>query len=517
MSDYSKPLEISIELVKAWGETRLPNGKTLSEHFTFNGISFWELVTPELAIYQVTMALSKDGNSTSLLKSIRPHVTLIKHRIINYIKLLKVAKTELHQQSPLFLFLGFSGYMYRDVLHPVAKTLLEHDNIAGLVIHDGQLNESYMPMQNVHSQSIWQYWNKDTSRDSTLCRRQLNQAIKDLHSMNVLHDIICFEQRTLWPQMKNAFNWLFNFHFKLLVPHVILAERIFKKYNPSLIISSDIADPRTRLYNLIARNKNKPVLEIQFGPLEEGLEWNFLLADKVAVWGKKDGQKILRNGIAENRIVITGSPRHDDLINVKDSEICKVRQQLGVPEGAKMILLASTYHLKEYNSISSPELILSMKQAVIDAADKVVGVYLVVKPHPLEDVKETTSLMENKKNVVIIDAKEDIRKYIKACDVYVGFGSTVTIDAMVANKLTICPVFDGWIWSELFVTTNATLVPRSAEEILSLFYSISDGSYLHKMEELRPALECYLQDMLYKIDGNSSTRIIQAAIAMKKD
>jgi hypothetical protein len=516
MSEYSDCFENSIKLMKKWGETQLSNGKTLSEHFTFKGISFWEIISPEFSLYQVTKALSQDVLPPTIFKKLRPHITLTKHEFLNYKKRIEAKKVGLSKGSDLFLFLGFSGYMYRDVLHPVARYLLETDNKCPLVIHDGQLSKKYMAMDGVKQSSIWQYWNDDISKEVSVTRSQVKHAINEFYSMNILQDVICFQEKKIWLQLEEAFNWLFKFHFKILVPQIVLAEKVLAEEKPSLIISADIADMRTRIYNLLAKNNNIPVLEIQFGPLEEGLEWQFLLADKVAVWGQKDGQKIIDNGIANDRIIITGSPRHDGLVNMQNLEIDQVRKKVNIPQGARMILVASTYRLKEYDSLTSPELIFSMKRAVIDAAGQVEGVYLVVKPHPLEDVSELKALVGNKRNVIIINPKEDIRQYVKACDVFISFGSTVTIDAMIANKLTICPVFEKWIWSDLFISTGATLAPTNKEEILSIYKKIADGSYLEVLKELQPALHHYLQDMLFKNDGKASERVAQIAMKMRR-
>ena len=85
MNDVVNQLETSVEIVKRWGETKLPNGKLLSEHLTFDGFSFWELIEPVLVLYYVPDALS--GQSPPLLFGrLRPHISLIKNNALNLIK-----------------------------------------------------------------------------------------------------------------------------------------------------------------------------------------------------------------------------------------------------------------------------------------------------------------------------------------------------------------------------------------------------------------------------------------------
>jgi hypothetical protein len=53
MSNVSDELDNSVSIVKKWGVYKLPNGKTINEHFTLGGMQFWEIMSPFLALYEV--------------------------------------------------------------------------------------------------------------------------------------------------------------------------------------------------------------------------------------------------------------------------------------------------------------------------------------------------------------------------------------------------------------------------------------------------------------------------------
>ena len=85
----------------------------------------------------------------------------------------------------------------------------------------------------------------------------------------------------------HAFRWLLHFDFPLLVNQIILAKAIIKKQKPLLLVSSDVADIRARVFTLVAKQENISTLELQYGSCENNsLEWKFLLANHIAVWGK---------------------------------------------------------------------------------------------------------------------------------------------------------------------------------------------------------------------------------------
>jgi len=515
MDDILTPLESSVGIVKRWGVFKLPNGKTLAEQLTFQGFSFWEIMEPYLVLYDIPLALSGNVSKPSILKKLKPYISLAKRNYFNSKKVTqgKSKGKELLKEGA-FLFLGFSEYMYRDVLHPVA-THLAVKKMTSLAIHDGTVGKSIIPSELVAYQSIWQHWDSSIKTDADALKKQMQDGIDELRAMNILPQIVNDGEMKLWPQMEAAFNWLFKFHMPLLVPQIALARHILKKHKPSLIFSAAPADTRARIYSLLARQLNIPVMEIQFGPSgAEGVEWRFVVADYIAVWGKSSLEVLVDHHIPAEKITITGSSRHDSLINVSVDEIAHTRERLNVPKGQAMVLCASTYQQKEYDYISDPELLISMKRAAFEAADKVTGVCLVVKPHPLENVNDTKKLIGDAKNVLLVDIKENITQLTKCCDAFIGFGSTATVDALIANKLTICPAFNGWVWSDQFVKSNTTVVPRNEEEVLSIFQKITDGSYKKIMAELDGVRREYLNKLVYITDGHSSERIANLAIEM---
>jgi hypothetical protein len=414
-----------------------------------------------------------------------------------------------YPEKPSFLFLGFSAYMYRDILQPIAARLHRNEAIYPISLHDEQRARMTASLEKVAGlQSIWQHWNGEVATHAHALSKALHTAIAEIHATGALPRIIQADGQSLWPQMRNAFNWLFRFHLPIVLPQVAIAWHILERHKPALIISPDVADPRTRIYCLLGHKANIPSLEIQFGPCgPEGFEWRFLVADHIAAWGRTAHEALLTHGVTAERITVTGSPRYDSLLGVSSKEVAHTRARLGIPAENAMVLFASTYNLKEYDQLSDPELLVSMKQAVFRAADRISGLSLVVKPHPWEDLNETKKLARGSSNILFADPREDIRELTKACDAFVAFGSTATVDALVVNKLTICPAFPGWVWSDLFVKSGATLAPLSMEEVADCLQKVVDGSRDRVLTELEPARRRFLYRLMYRTDGQACARI----------
>lgn len=505
---------ISCEIVKELGSELLPTGKSLREHFTIDEISLWDVMTPSMSLYYVPNSISLNENKISIFRKVRPRITCSKHKFLNVINRYKTPKFGYNNftQEGAFMFMGFNGYMYNDILAPLAREIASEGKEKIIVVHDAvNCKVSNSDESNIFFHSTWQYWDEEAADDARVLKCEVKKRISEIAKMLRAKEL---KLNTIYAQniIQYAFNWLLRFDFPLLVNKIVLSKLILQRNKPSLIISPDVADLRSRVYMLTAKQEGIPTLELQYGDCDENsYEWDFLLADHIAVWGKKSRDSLLKHKVPRHKMTITGTARNDPLVNANPLVIKNMKSKLGLNDNNIIVLFASTYQQKEYNSFSAPELNKSMKKAIFDSANKAQGLVLIVKPHPLEDLDETRSLLSSDKNIVFVPASQDIRDLINACDVFVGLGTTATVDAMIANKLIICPVFCQWPWSEWIVKSNSTMVPKSKVDIERIFSDLADG-YLNRMKsKLQANRKTFISNIIHKPDGFSSKRISQLA------
>ncbi len=513
ISDILSTLQYTTGLIKTWGQCRLPNGSTLAEALTLNGIPFWDAFAVELARIYMPAALTFNSDISQI---IRPYLSRAKHTLRAFVHKRSTHGCSTWPVGQTILCLGFSDYMYRDVLQPVANLLAEHPDCRVVSLSDKSWHEANQSScQNVLYQTVWQHWNQQVCRQISHLKQEVNLTKINLRASNYMLSIVSDVDQFMRRCLEHVLNLFFRVFLPFFIPQAIVARHILESHRPALIISPDVADPRTRIYTLLCRQMGIPCLEVQFGATGvEGIEWQFLTADKVAVWGENSKEAMLKHGITEGKIIITGSPRHDCLVNVPDAAVKEMRAKLGVPEKSVMVLLASAYQLKTYNDYSNPEILRSMKRAVFEAANNTPGIFLVVKPHPLENMRETSSFAGKNKKINFVSKKSDIRELTKICDVFVSFGSTATADALVAGKLVICPVFPEWIWSELFMNTGATLVPTSPQEVLETFRLVASGAHEGVKAKLETARQTFLSNLVYRTDGLATERVAKVSLDM---
>ena len=304
MPDIIETLQNTTRLVKMWGESRLPDGRTLSGSLTLDGIPFWDAFAVELARIYVPAALYAKSTSLNITKKIRPHLIRAKYSFLNFVR-------NRHSTQGCFswpigktiLCLDLCEHISRDVLQPVATRLAQNSGIKVVSLRDKAWTtagvDSY---QNGLYQTVWEHWDRQVALQVSKLRKERYRIESDLSASNDLMNIIRDDDRCIWTQLENVFNSFFRTYLPLLASQAVVTQHILENHRPALVISPDVADPRTRFYTLLCRQMGIPCMEVQFGLTgAEGIEWQFLTADKVAVWGETSKQAMLKHGIPEEK------------------------------------------------------------------------------------------------------------------------------------------------------------------------------------------------------------------------
>jgi hypothetical protein len=512
--------EHAADLVRSWGNAILPNGKPLRDTFAIDGISLWDVIAPIMAVNYVPRALSLAGRTPILSQSLWPYLSWGKATLRGTIARLNSNKIESMNlpEDPFFLFLGFNEYMYRDVLQPIEEELNDKKNIHTVRLRDSLVAGRTIPLEiDRHKCDIDKSSYATIACEEQRLRQRLRKAFKEMLKDGSLSEIIKTEDVSLWPQLRNDFRHLSLVILPRLMWHLAIAKNFLINSRPRLVVSSDVADPRTRIYCLLARQLQIPSLEIQFGLYDPtSVEWQFFVADQLAVWGETSLGVMLDHGIPPKSIKITGSPRHDLMaMSSGTSSMYKLQKSdtTVIPRRPFTVLFASTYSSGTFDSIK-PDALKSTKKAVFNLCTQA-NLNLIVKPHPLEDPRELIKLATKMQRVTIADPAEDIRELIKKCDCFITLGSTATMDAIIARKLVIQPLFKPTASCiDIFSRSGAILVANSIEEFDHYLQKASTNSLEELLNEMEPARQAFLHAWVFKADGESSRRVANLGLEM---
>jgi hypothetical protein len=504
-------LTYTSDLVYRLGAYKINNSKSLKSELSLNGISFWDIFSVELAHSFLPTIIEKNKKSNIFFSYLKSSLRFYKNKMADFL-FRKFNNQELAAlpNKRTLLFLGFSPRMYRDTLKPIVDLLSSKGDFNIVILYDRKRVEG--GSRNTRAckyESIWDHWNPIISRGISSLRRDIDKVHINFSQNKSIKKML--EELVSNPlKVKNLeiiFDEFFNSYVRGFVPRAVLARAILNKYKPSLVVTPDMADSRTRVYSSLSKELDIPSLDIQYALMgNEGL-WAFFNSDLVAAWGPSSKTIMMREGVPEDKIVLTGSPRFDYQTFSSNSRLNNLKERYSEHGEKVIILLASTYHPKSHKNYPHTKALNLMKLAISEAIHLNSNLVLIVKPHPHEDFEQTKKFFRNSKNIIFIDKDLDIRDYIHICDVFVSFGSTATMDALAAEKLTICPVFPDWGFSKFYEDSGAVLTPKSKEELKNIFSKLSDGSGLDLRQAVESGRNSFIANHLFTANGNSSERI----------
>jgi glycosyltransferase involved in cell wall biosynthesis len=400
--------------------------------------------------------------------------------------------------------------MRRDILDPLAESLNEADeHVSTVCIVDER--QADFAGQSPSCRVVWEYWDSEAEARQRQWSRQLDTLARSLDRTGVFQTMAGRAQAELRPAVMELLRSLFRHPLGRLLPYAAVARRVLDEHSPDLVLTPDVADPLCRIYLLIGRKRRIPSVELQFGCCgDNSVEWAFSLADRVAVWGDNAGATLRELGVPSERIVVTGSPRHDQMVRQDADEAERIRRRLHMPEGRTLVLFASSICNSEYGQDPSALALAKTQRVILDLAAHAPDWALVYKPHPLEDTRGIRRELGSLPNVIWAEPREDICSLIRTCDVFVSLGSSSTMDALIAQKPTICAIFPGWVWDGLFTESGAVVAVHSPEELgMALRKAVSaPQAFLESVESARQHL---LQEWAFQ-PGGACRRINDLAL-----
>jgi hypothetical protein len=506
-------------VIESLRDARLPDGRSLSEALTLGEVSFFDVFSAEMAWRHITTAKAANTLSAKMKLRVKPAVLMFRQFLAD--RRVKRCPIVVWPEEPFVICLAFTERMYRDVLEPVVQKIVREDGMGVVVLSQKLLKDAPKTLGfGVSNVSTDCFWNEEIAA----IHKDLRAALKVLPGRRdiwyAIRNCMSFDRlkkndEFLSSQILDAIGLVVDCYIPLMLRQAAIGTYIIATKQPCVVLSPDISDSRTRIYSFLCRNYGIPSINIQFGLTgDEAVEWRNYPGDRVAVWGENSRKALLRHGVPSSRITVTGSPRYEYLETVGSGVIDSFRKKLKIDSGCPVVLFASTYYDPTHSAYVSPNALTEMKKSIFAAASNNPNVLMIVKPHPVEDVAELQAFAGLASNIVVVDRDCDGREFIPSSDIFISFGSTMTIDALLAEKPCVCPVFPGWPFSESFISTGAVLAPQSPLEIAEIFSTISTLGKYPISNQMIAARKKFLTSTVCVDKTASSVRIREIMLEM---
>lgn len=505
--EYRSILSDSADCVIALGTEQIQGlDVSLEEALTIENVPLWSLIVCDLAIYRIAPLLAENFPRRGFLACFKESILRRRYELRDYYWKLRYSNRENFSVPPNICVLGFSPYMFRDVLSPVTKAFKAQQSNASMLVLFDHLKLPLTP-ENYTTQSIWSLHSADVEKrvkqGVQLLEGRLNAVLNSIERSLNNHQVS--------REQKAAISHVLRIYLNSLAPHLLrlgcIAESFLDKHKPEILLSADIADMRCRAWIHAARRQKIPVVNVQFGNAgTEAIEWRFHIFDTVALWGEHAKDVMRSMGVSDSHLKVTGSPRHDSVVLGHSTARENIRRQLGLPTDTKCIVFADSY----VENLDTPDgvALMNTRNAVLSLSLKM-GYRLLVKPHPLENKTIWKALSKKYPKALIVDKQLDIRELIKASDLFLSLGSTSAMDALIADKPSLLLVFKNWIWAKDYEESNAFAIVRNVEELQTIVTDFCDGSVSLKRTD---AAEQFIRRLAHVPDGRASERIAQIIV-----
>jgi len=230
---------------------------------------------------------------------------------------------------------------------------------------------------------------------------------------------------------------------------------------------------------------------------------------KIAVFGNADKQLLVSEGIAPERIAVTGNPKFDYIASANKNDCkSKVCRRFGISADTKIILLLTDWFV-EYGiwTVRQRE---QFVKAVCRAASKLPRCKIVIKLHPLmEKQTDYEEIVKDFSEPPIICQNVPLWELVHACSLAITVSSTAGIEAMAADKPLI--IFNLFNEPSIFDEKSGVVIVRTEADLLPALEAIL---YQGLSKETKEAASKFVHRHAYVQDGKAARRIADLIVKM---
>ena len=207
-----------------------------------------------------------------------------------------------------------------------------------------------------------------------------------------------------------------------------------------------------------------------------------------------------RGSYPEDRIVITGSPKFDALVRAAEGfDREKTRTELHVPEGARVLVLATRF------TAVGP-----VFSDLVEAVERLEDLWLFVKPHQAESPTPYEAILARggAAHTRMLSGARNLLELLFASD------GLITVDSFASSEALV-------LGRPVLVVNLPNNLSALVERGVALGASIEDA--LRKLlfdegarKELEEKRKEYIQEFAFGADGRSTERIVEAILAACK-
>lgn len=293
-------------------------------------------------------------------------------------------------------------------------------------------------------------------------KRRLSKNLSDLWDSDECNSLFSINSTTYWHIIKNRLKKIFEYRLDDYLEFVFESKQFLHdlKIDKIIFLSESGETENTLLQN--SKNDVDTILLqhsfLRYHTELNDLQWRYedqhmigLKSKKLFVWGTNDLDYFLKQSLIEKeKIIVSGSPRHDNFYKIKNTSTEKS-------------ILITLSPISERSGLGDINLIIKYNQFlddVINSIKKITNSKIIIKLHPGEN-PHNSILLEHLKNIsgITVFQTKNSKDLIADCDLLINISpefydsSTIMLEGLLLRK----PVFQLILDDEFNVITPLDL------------------------------------------------------------
>ena len=268
---------------------------------------------------------------------------------------------------------------------------------------------------------------------------------------------------------------------------------------PNIVITMTDGPSLETIAIQTGRMLNIPSLLLQVGVIGPNYKCQNFLVDKIAIMGQFSKNVLVKCGVDESKLIVTGRPTYDVLARadeVFDKE--KICTELGIAPGKKIILFATENLPPRERDI--------IFYAACRAINNLSDMDFVIKVHPAELDYAVYGKVANEMGLNPVVTKDiNIYEVIYVCDAMITMFSTTALEAMILGKPVITVNLTDMKDPMPYAETGAAIgVYREKDSVPAIEGVLTDRTVQERLAVNRGE---FVYAHAYKQDGKATERV----------
>ena len=297
--------------------------------------------------------------------------------------------------------------------------------------------------------NLEKYFDTKTKKKFTLEKEKLNKNLHELWESKELFSIFTLNNISFWPLIKNRLKKIYGYRLNDYLKFMLQSSNFLNSQNVKKIVClNESGETENILLQTIDKNVDSILLQhsfLRYNSELKKLQWRYedqnmlgLTSKKFFLWGNSDLNYFLENSkIQRNQLIISGSPRHDQFLQIKSSLNSHTIKNI----------LITLSPISERSGLGDTNLIIKYNyflEKIFKILNEFNDLKITVKLHPGENPHNSILIdfLKNQSNITVFQI-ENPNELIKKSDLMINISpelydsSTIMLEGLLLRKPVI--------------------------------------------------------------------------------